>query len=485
MLGLAPSTRSAGDAEQFDKIFEDASQKMKTEEEDTAKRSEEDEEQNTRKKDNSPKKHKEVEASEALTGLVRATELQKQTAKKVIKAEAVQKQEVATPTEVQPKLKKVESKQTTETTQEAKAQAALKRQQQRTATRARNRVQEFQQLTKADQLLQAIGAVMPENDEGNDPKANLQCWQQSLQEYASYSPQIATAVELLASAAIQVEESQYELQSFLNGFDQDPNRLRCIETRLDEIYSIARKHKVHPEQLIAHTEALQAQLSLNQNQEADLQAISAQQDQLAEEYIEAAKQLTKARQQTAKQLQAAVAEQLVQLGMPHCQLEFAIKQKPQAELFANGLDEAEMLIQTNPGQPAKPLAKIASGGELSRISLAIQVVIASTSITPSLIFDEVDVGIGGATAEIVGRLLAQLGQHCQLLCITHLPQVASQAQHHLQVSKHNQNQTTHTQVVPLDDKQRVQEIARMLGGVTLTEQTLAHAKEMLGTSAVH
>ena len=151
VLGLAPSTRSAGDAEQFDKIFEDASQKMKTEEEDTAKRSEEDEEQNTRKKDNVPKKHKEVEASEALTGLVRATELQKQTAKKVIKAEAVQKQEVATPTEVQPKLKKVESKQTTETTQEAKAQAALKRQQQRTANRARNRVQEFQQLTKADQ----------------------------------------------------------------------------------------------------------------------------------------------------------------------------------------------------------------------------------------------------------------------------------------------------------------------------------------------
>ena len=148
---MAPSTRSAGDAEQFDKIFEDASQKMKTEEEDTAKRSEEDEEQNTRKKDNEPKKHKEVEASEALTGLVRAAELQKQTAKKVIKAEAVQKQEVSTPTEVQPKLKKVESKQTTEITQEAKAQAALKRQQQRTANRDRNRVQEFQQLTKADQ----------------------------------------------------------------------------------------------------------------------------------------------------------------------------------------------------------------------------------------------------------------------------------------------------------------------------------------------
>jgi len=151
VLGLAPSTRSAGDAEQFDKIFEDASQKMKTEEEDTAKRSEEDEEQNTRKKDAAPTKLKEEEASEALTGLVRATELQKETAKKVIKAEAVQKQEVTAPTESQPRHKKVESKQTSETTQEAKAQAALKRQQQRTATRARNRVQEFQQLTKTDQ----------------------------------------------------------------------------------------------------------------------------------------------------------------------------------------------------------------------------------------------------------------------------------------------------------------------------------------------
>ena len=151
VLGLAPSTRSAGDAEQFDKIFEDASQKMKTEEEDTAKRSEEDEEQNTRKKDAAPTKLKEEEVSEALTGLVRATELQKETAKKVIKAEAVQKQEVTAPTESQPRHKKVESKQTSETTQEAKAQAALKRQQQRTATRARNRVQEFQQLTKTDQ----------------------------------------------------------------------------------------------------------------------------------------------------------------------------------------------------------------------------------------------------------------------------------------------------------------------------------------------
>ena len=345
--------------------------------------------------------------------------------------------------------------------------------------------QEHKQLAQAEQLLQAVGAVMPDNANGEDPKANLQRWQQSLQAFADYSPQIANAVELLASAAIQVEESQYELQDFINGFDQDPSRLALIEGRLDEIYSTARKHKVQPEQLMEHQQSLQTQLQHNQNQEADLQAISTQQQQLADQYTVATSRLSTARKATARQLQEAVAEQLALLGMPHCQLEFAIHQKPQTALFSRGLDEVEMLIQTNPGQPAKALAKIASGGELSRISLAIQVVIASTSITPCLIFDEVDVGIGGATAEIVGRLLAQLGQHCQLLCITHLPQVASQAQHHMQVSKHNQNQSTHTRVVPLDDKQRVQEIARMLGGVTLTEQTLAHAKEMLGSSAVH
>ena len=345
--------------------------------------------------------------------------------------------------------------------------------------------QEHKQLAKADQLLQAVGAVLPDNDRNEDPKANLQRWQQELEEFAEHSPQIANAIELLASAAIQVEESQYELQSFLQGFDQDPGRLGTIESRLDQVYSMARKHKVQPTLLLEHLQKLQAQLQRNENQEADLQAIAEQQQLISKSYTKAAKALSFERQAAAEQLQSAVAEQLAQLGMPHCRLQFAISSKTATEPNTKGLDDVEMLIQTNPGQAAKPLAKIASGGELSRISLAIQVVIASTSITPCLIFDEVDVGIGGATAEIVGRLLAQLGQHCQLLCITHLPQVASQAQHHLQVSKHSQDKATHTQVVPLSENQRIQEIARMLGGVTLTEQTLAHAKEMLGSNAVH
>ncbi len=344
--------------------------------------------------------------------------------------------------------------------------------------------QEHKQRANADQLLQAVRSALPDNPLGEDPTACIQRWQQQLQNFSNHSPHLCAAVDMLANAAIQVEESQIELQSFLQGFDEDPARLQNLEHRLDQIYSMARKHKIQAADLPEHLGLLKQQLQQNQDQQGQLEAIHHQQLELTAAYDVAAAKLTKARQTAAKKLEKAVGEQLVLLGMPNCRLELSMQTKPDARLQTNGRDDTEILISTNPGQSAKPLAKIASGGELSRISLAIQVVIAKTSITPSLIFDEVDVGIGGATAEIVGRLLSQLGQHCQLLCITHLPQVASQAQHHLQVSKSSRGQTTHTQVAALDDDQRIQEIARMLGGVKLTQQTLAHAKEMLGTGAL-
>jgi len=344
--------------------------------------------------------------------------------------------------------------------------------------------QEHKQRANADQLLQAVRCALPDNPLGEDPAACLQRWQHQLQNFSQHSPHLQSAVDMLASAAIQIEESQIELQNFLQGFDEDPARLQTIEQRLDQIYSTARKHKIQAADLPEHLGVLQQQLQQNQDQEGQLEAIHEQQLGLTKTYHEAATQLTKARQAAAKRLEKAVGEQLALLGMPNCRLELSIQTKDEKRLQPQGRDDIEILISTNPGQSAKALAKIASGGELSRISLAIQVVIATTSITPSLIFDEVDVGIGGATAEIVGRLLSQLGQHCQLLCITHLPQVASQAQHHLQVSKSSKGDSTHTQVAALDEDQRVQEIARMLGGVKLTQQTLAHAKEMLGTGAL-
>jgi DNA repair protein RecN (Recombination protein N) len=341
--------------------------------------------------------------------------------------------------------------------------------------------QEHKQRANADQLLQAVRCALPDNPLGEDPTACLQRWQQQLQNFSQHSPHLCAAVDMLASAAIQIEESQIELHSFLQGFDEDPARLQTLEHRLDQIYSIARKHKIQAADLPEHLSLLQQQLQQNRDQEGQLEAIHQKQSALTDAYEVAAAKLTKARQTAAKKLEQAVGEQLTLLGMPNCRLELSMQTKTDSRLQPQGCDDVEILISTNPGQSAKPLAKIASGGELSRISLAIQVVIATTSITPSLIFDEVDVGIGGATAEIVGRLLSQLGQHCQLLCITHLAQVASQAQHHLQVSKFSQGQVTQTQVAALTDEQRIQEIARMLGGVKLTQQTLAHAEEMLGT----
>ena len=344
--------------------------------------------------------------------------------------------------------------------------------------------QEHKQRANADQLLQAVRSTLPDNPLGDDPAACLQRWQQQLQNFSQHSPHLQSAVDMLASASIQIEESQIELQNFLQGFDEDPARLQTLEHRLDQIYSMARKHKIQAADLPEHLGLLQQQLQQNQDQEGQLEAIHEQQAALTEAYDAAATSLTKVRQAAAKQLEKAVGEQLTLLGMPNCRLELSLQTKSDSRLQPQGRDDIEILISTNPGQSAKPLAKIASGGELSRISLAIQVVIATTSITPSLIFDEVDVGIGGATTEIVGRLLSQLGQHCQLLCITHLPQVARQAQHHLQVSKSNNGEATQTQVSALDEDQRIQEIARMLGGVKLTQQTLAHAKEMLGTGAL-
>jgi len=344
--------------------------------------------------------------------------------------------------------------------------------------------QEHKQRANADSLLQAVRCALPDNPLDEDPAACLQRWQQRLQNFSPHSPHLRAAVDMLASAAIQIEESQIELQNFMQGFDEDPARLQTLEHRLDQIYSMARKHKIQAADLPEHLILLQQQLQQNQAQEGQLEAIHEQQAALVSDYDQAAAVLTKARQVAAKKLEKAVGEQLSLLGMPNCRLGLSMQTKSDTGLQPQGRDDVEILISTNPGQSAKPLAKIASGGELSRISLAIQVVIATTSITPSLIFDEVDVGIGGATAEIVGRLLSQLGQHCQLLCITHLPQVASQAQHHLQVSKSSNDAATQTQVAALDEDQRIQEIARMLGGVKLTQQTLAHAKEMLGTGAL-
>jgi DNA repair protein RecN (Recombination protein N) len=200
---------------------------------------------------------------------------------------------------------------------------------------------------------------------------------------------------------------------------------------------------------------------------------------LAERYTSSATRLGKQRRSAAAKLVKQATALLASLAMAQCTLEIAVNPRGSTDPHPHGGEDIEFLVSTNPGAPTQPLGKIASGGELSRISLAIQVVTASSGTVPSMVFDEVDVGIGGAVAEVVGKLLRTLAEQAQVLCVTHLPQVAAQGQHHLQVSKRAEGKSMQTSMGQLQGEEKIQEIARMLGGVKITAQTLAHAREML------
>ena len=293
------------------------------------------------------------------------------------------------------------------------------------------------------------------------------------------APAINQTIELLQSAQIQIQEAGNELRHYLDRVEMNPSRLQAVEDRLSVLFELARKHRITPEEIPVFHQALQTELDeLNHSDEA-LEALSQHVEQLQQDYTQAAAKLTLLRQKAAKKLNKLVDEQLHLLGMSSAA--FIATLHPVDKPQATGAEDVEFLITTNKGQPPRPLAKIASGGELSRISLAIQVITAQCSTTPTLIFDEVDVGIGGAIAEVVGRLLRQLGQQAQILCVTHQPQVASQGHQHLFVSKRSDRASTHTRINELAKDERVQEVARMLGGIDVTQRSIDHAREMLGT----
>ncbi|WP_205341014.1 DNA repair protein RecN [Denitrificimonas caeni] len=287
------------------------------------------------------------------------------------------------------------------------------------------------------------------------------------------------ATELLASAQIQIEEAVSEFNDFVDHFDADPQRQQWIEERLDSIYTLARKHRVLPEQLHELQAQLQTELEGLDAGDASLEHLQQAAALLANEYTEKAQALSKLRNKAAKKLASAVMQQLHMLGMPDGQFSVTLQTSEATTPSAHGLEHIEFLVSANPGQPLRGLAKVASGGELSRISLAIQVITAQTSRVPTLVFDEVDVGIGGPTAEIVGQLLRQLGETGQVLTVTHLPQVAAQGHQHLFVYKERKQKSTHTAVKLLTHEQRIEEVARMLGGIDLTHESLLHARKIL------
>ena len=291
-------------------------------------------------------------------------------------------------------------------------------------------------------------------------------------------------IELLNSSQIQVDEAITDLKSMNRHYEADPERLLEVENRLSTLYSIARKHRVSPEELPALQESIQKEITTLSNIDAQITMLESELTTLKKRFQKAAGTLTKQRQAAAGALASAVTERLTQLGMTGAELSIQLNTRPEESIHPNGHEDIEFLISTNPDQPHRPLARIASGGELSRISLAIQVVTANTSRVPTLVFDEVDAGISGAIAEVVGAQVRGLGDQAQIICVTHLPQVAAQGHHHLQVSKSLESGRTITRVIPLKEKSRIEEIARMLGGINVTGQSLAHAAEMYATAQV-
>ena len=282
-------------------------------------------------------------------------------------------------------------------------------------------------------------------------------------------------LDVLEPARIQLQEAVYSLNTYLDRLELDPARLKQVESRLEAIHSTARKFHVTPDELPQELETLAAQLRQLADA-SDLDALRAQEQKLKKVYLDAAQKLSQARANAAKVLGASVTTAMQELSMAGGRFEIALTS---CEPTVNGVEQIEFLVAGHAGTIPRSLAKVASGGELARISLAISVITSSATATPTLIFDEVDSGIGGGVAEVVGRLLKRLGQERQVLCVTHLPQVASQANHHFQVSKHSTGEKTISRIDLLTAKSRVEEVARMLGGIEITATTRKHARELL------
>lgn len=338
--------------------------------------------------------------------------------------------------------------------------------------------QEHVRLSNGASLLSGMELSLQMMSEGGEVNALdlLSQAQSKLAELQVIDAGLQPIAENLDSAVVQLEEASRALNRYLQKSELDPERLAEVEARIQAIHGAARKFRVKPDEL---PELLAQQLQRVDELEgfADDGALTQQVKAAWQNYHTQATQLSGLRQQAAKKLSQTITEQMQALSLKGGQ--FAVALTP-CEAALHGLEQVEFLVAGHAGVEPRQLNKVASGGELSRISLALQVTTASLGTVPCMIFDEVDVGIGGGVAEVVGRLLNELGQHRQVLVITHLAQVASQAQQHLQVSKSEQQGATLSRIRPLGAEERIEEIARMLGGLQITETTRSHAREMLG-----
>lgn len=342
--------------------------------------------------------------------------------------------------------------------------------------------EEYSRLAHAGQILESSATVISklyENEEFNIQNQLSKCVQQ-LEQLTDIDVSLGETTELVKSALIQIQEASSELRSYQDSIDLDPNRLDWLNSRLSQLQTLAHKHRVDPLQLVDFALSLDQELAQLKVGEKDIDRLEKQLKQAHELYLEKARRLSSLRQSTSTLLCRQITDIMQSLGMQGGRFEIQVESSEDTSQFSQlGIDRVQFLVSANPGQPVKALNKVASGGELSRISLAIQVILTESNPIPTLIFDEVDSGIGGGIAEIVGRKLRLIAANRQVFCVTHLPQVASQAHQHYQVCKIKSANATSTDINVLDDRQRLEEIARMLGGMKITEQTRAHAQEMI------
>ncbi|MGD8907970.1 MAG: DNA repair protein RecN [Chromatiales bacterium] len=342
--------------------------------------------------------------------------------------------------------------------------------------------QEQRRLSHLDQLRQQCSEIVHGLDESEPSVRSLLVrYSDRLAELQRHDDALEEPRQMLEGALIQIDESLAFLHGYLSDLEVDPTALQQIEERLEAVHDTARKYRVAPHELPQRLAEIEQELNQLEHADVELATLEKQVASQFEIYQESAARLSRARQQSAKRLSNEITQAMQKLGMKGGR--FSVTLNPQQKRAAGGLETVEFQVSANPGMPLQPLSRVASGGELSRISLAIQVSTIRYGETPTLVFDEVDVGIGGGVAEIVGQMLRTLGASRQILCVTHLPQVAAQAMHHLQVTKQSSRNETRTTIAQLEAEARVEEIARMLGGVKITEQTLAHAREMVGLAA--
>jgi DNA repair protein RecN (Recombination protein N) len=341
--------------------------------------------------------------------------------------------------------------------------------------------QAFTRLANAGQLLATCqhGLQCLDNEEGAGAYQLVSETLGELQAMAHLDTRLEDSIRLLGEIQILLQEASEGLQRHAGDLDIDPAELQELEVRIGALHDLARKHRVRPEELPAVHARLQAELDGLEHSDRYRAELQATAERLATEYRAAAGELSESRQRAATRFTRVVTAAMQTLGMPGGQFGIAIQHHPDHAFSARGLDSIEFHVSANPGQPLQPLSRVASGGELSRISLAIQVMCHEQDPVPTLIFDEIDSGIGGGVAEIVGQQLHQLARDRQVFCVTHLPQVAAQADRQLQVSKLTTDDSTRTRIRTLTDDERIDELARMLGGIRITRQTRAHAREML------